>query len=190
MTIGPAGSYLTSLFKSNKALSASQIRPAVHQAATNIVGMLHVFIVVSLHVCHSLQSQYITLQSDLIYPGCLNSFDVLLLLLHHLAQHDLIWLYLSTSSQVTALLQVPLAIATLTNPKMIKDRLYSTSPSSTTMLAIASGYFVHDLVICTIQLSTWGPAYLLHALFCSLLYCYGLFSGVLHYYGKPSLSFT
>lgn len=52
------------------------------------------------------------------------------------------------------------------------------------MLAIASGYFVHDLVICTIQLATWGPAYLLHALFCSLLYCYGLFSGVLHYYGK------
>ena len=52
------------------------------------------------------------------------------------------------------------------------------------MLAVASGYFVHDLVICTLQLSTWGPAYLLHAVFCSLLYCYGLFSGFLHYYGK------
>ena len=82
------------------------------------------------------------------------------------------------------LLQVPLAIAALRNPSMIKDRLYSTSPSSTTMLAIASGYFVHDLVICTIQLSTWRPVRLLHALFCSLLYCYGLFSVFLHYYGK------
>ena len=92
--------------------------------------------------------------------------------------------YAYLARSCTALVQVPLAIATLTNPKMIKDRLYSTSSSSTTMLAIASGYFVHDLVICTIQLSTWGPAYLLHALFCSLLYCYGLFSGVLHYYGK------
>ena len=38
--------------KSNKALSTSQIQPAVHQAATNIVGMLHVFIVVSLHVMY------------------------------------------------------------------------------------------------------------------------------------------
>lgn len=83
-------------------------------------------------------------------------------------------------------LQVPLAIATLVDPKMIKDRLYSTSSTSTTMLAIASGYFVHDLVICTLQLSTWGPAYLFHALFCSLLYCYGLSSGVLHYYGKQA----
>ena len=52
------------------------------------------------------------------------------------------------------------------------------------MLAVASGYFVHDLVICAIQLQTWGPAYLFHALFCSLLYCYGFFSQVLHYYGR------
>ncbi|KAL3141733.1 hypothetical protein ABBQ32_004415 [Trebouxia sp. C0010 RCD-2024] len=127
LTRGPAGSYLESLFKSNKTLLASQIRPAVRQAATNMVGMLHVLIV------------------------------------------------------------VPLAIATLTDPRMIKDRLYNTSPTSTTMLAIASGYFVHDLVVCTKQLSTWGPAYLLHALFCSLLYCYGLLSGVLHYYGAMFL---
>ena len=65
LTIGPAGSYLTSLFKSNEALPASQIRPAVHQAATNIVGMLHVFIVVSLHISHWMQSQYATLQQSL-----------------------------------------------------------------------------------------------------------------------------
>lgn len=50
---GPAGSYLELLFKSNKALPASQVQPAVHQAATNIVGMLHVFTVVSVdeHTC-------------------------------------------------------------------------------------------------------------------------------------------
>jgi len=80
-------------------------------------------------------------------------------------------------------LQVPLAISVLLDPRMIKDRLYSTTSTSTTMLAVASGYFVHDLVVCAIQLPTWGPAYLFHALFCSLLYCYGFFSQVLHYYG-------
>lgn len=81
-------------------------------------------------------------------------------------------------------LQVPLAVSVLLDPKMIQDRLYSTSSTSNTMLAIASGYFLHDLVVCTIQLKTWGPAYLFHALFCSMLYCYGFFSQVLHYYGK------
>jgi len=79
---------------------------------------------------------------------------------------------------------VPLAISVLLDPRMIRDRLYGTTSTSTTMLAVASGYFVHDLVICAIQLQTWGPAYLFHALFCSLLYCYGFFSQVLHYYGK------
>ncbi len=44
--MGFAGKYLESLFRSNKSLPESQIRPAVHQAATNLVGMLHVFIVV------------------------------------------------------------------------------------------------------------------------------------------------
>lgn len=127
LTVGPAGRYLEAIFKGNKSLPASQVRPAVHQAATNLVGLLHVLVV------------------------------------------------------------VPLAISVLLDPSMIKDRLYGTTPTSTTMLAVASGYFVHDLVICAIQLHTWGPAYLFHALFCSLLYCYGFFSQVLHYYGAMFL---
>lgn len=127
LMMGFAGKFLDSIFRSNKALPASQVRPAVKQAATNLVGMLHVFIV------------------------------------------------------------VPLAISVLLDPTMIKDRLYSTTPKSTTMLAVASGYFVHDLVVCALQLQTWGPAYLFHALFCSLLYCYGFFSQVLHYYGAMFL---
>ena len=46
--MGFAGKFLDSIFRSNKALPASQVRPAVKQAATNLVGMLHVFIVVGL----------------------------------------------------------------------------------------------------------------------------------------------
>ncbi|KAL0048290.1 hypothetical protein WJX82_000224 [Trebouxia sp. C0006] len=83
LTVGPAGRYLEATFKANKGLPASQVRPAVHQAATNLVGLLHVLIV------------------------------------------------------------VPLAISVLLDPKMIKDRL--------------------------------------------LLYCYGFFSQVLHYYGAMFL---
>ncbi len=46
LTVGPAGRYLEATFKANKDLPASQVRPAVHQAATNLVGLLHVLIVV------------------------------------------------------------------------------------------------------------------------------------------------
>ena len=46
LTMGPAGRYLEATFKANKDLPAGQVRPAVHQAATNLVGLLHVFIVV------------------------------------------------------------------------------------------------------------------------------------------------
>ena len=46
LTMGPAGRYLEAAFKANKELPASQVRPAVHQAATNLVGLLHVLIVV------------------------------------------------------------------------------------------------------------------------------------------------
>lgn len=46
LTVGPAGRYLEATFKANKGLPASQVRPAVHQAATNLVGLLHVLIVV------------------------------------------------------------------------------------------------------------------------------------------------
>ena len=46
LTVGPAGRYLEAIFKANKSLPASQVRPAVHQAATNLVGLLHVLIVV------------------------------------------------------------------------------------------------------------------------------------------------
>ena len=56
LTVGPAGRYLEAIFKANKSLPASQVRPAVHQAATNLVGLLHVLIVVghlaSAHPAH------------------------------------------------------------------------------------------------------------------------------------------
>ena len=51
LTMGTAGSNLESLFRSNKELPADKVRPAVHQAATNLVGMLHVLIVVRFLLC-------------------------------------------------------------------------------------------------------------------------------------------
>ncbi len=181
LTMGPAGRYLEATFKANKDLPARQIRPAVHQAATNLVGLLHVLIVVG-HLPSACSAHKhgtpVTYDSSLTLSGS----SSLLTCMHrerwwatpkHMS--DQLW---------WRPLQVPLAVSVLLDPRMIKDRLYGTTPTSTTMLAVASGYFVHDLVICAIQLQTWGPAYLFHALFCSLLYCYGFFSQVLHYYGK------
>ena len=202
LTLGPAGKYLESLFRSNKSLPANQVRPAVLQAATNLVGMLHVFIVVSLQrfhscICFKLQTSlskcscsyavFLPTEANMFCPdGCVTSQAAYLLIFHRITFAILTGSKFGYLLGNAAMLQVPLAIATLEDPRMIKGRLYSTSSTSNTMLAIASGYFVHDLVICTLQLSTWGPAYLLHALFCSLLYCYGLFSGVLHFYGRPA----
>jgi len=72
LTMGPAGRYLEATFKANKHLPASQVRPAVHQAATNLVGLLHVLIVVGhlASACSALSSGTpITYGSSLTLPG-------------------------------------------------------------------------------------------------------------------------
>ena len=179
--MGPAGRCLEATFKANKGLPASQVRPAVHQAATNLVGLLHVLIVVG-HLPSACSAHKYGTPVTYDSSPTLSGPSILLTCMHR-ERWWATFKHLPDQSWWRPL-QVPLAVSVLLDPRMIKDRLYGTTPTSTTMLAVASGYFVHDLVICAIQLQTWGPAYLFHALFCSLLYCYGFFSQVLHYYGK------
>lgn len=79
LTWGFAGRYLESVFRSNKALPANQVRPAVHQAATNLVGMLHVFIVVGFWLQYNVLILVYTSKSHLatLLKLAVNAFAVL-----------------------------------------------------------------------------------------------------------------
>jgi TLC domain len=86
--------------------------------------------------------------------------------------------------------QVPLAVYVMTRPEMIRDRLHASTPASTAMIAYSAGYFMHDLFTCLRWYSEWGFPFLMHGLFCTILYTYGLCTGDLHYYGRPLMMQT
>ncbi|PNH01206.1 putative TLC domain-containing protein C17A2.02c, partial [Tetrabaena socialis] len=67
------------------------------------------------------------------------------------------------------------------------DRMYATTPLSYAVCYISAGYFLHDLVMCTIRFSLEGPLYLTHALVCHMAYTFGAATGFLHYHGAAFL---
>jgi hypothetical protein len=78
---------------------------------------------------------------------------------------------------------VPLAIYVMQQPETLRDRLHASTPASTVMIAFSAGYFMHDLFTCVRWFDEWGWPFLMHGLFCTILYTYGLITGHLHFYG-------
>ena len=78
--------------------------------------------------------------------------------------------------------QVPLAIYVMLSPELANNRIYSTSSCSFWLTTTSAGYFLYDLYVCVFRFE--GAAYLMHGLFCFVLYTYTAMSGFLHYYGE------
>lgn len=83
-------------------------------------------------------------------------------------------------------MQIPLAIYVMLSPDMAANKIYSTTGYSFWMTTTSAGYFLYDVIICTLRFE--GGAYLMHGAFCFVLYTYTALSGFLHYYGsRPAL---
>jgi len=77
---------------------------------------------------------------------------------------------------------IPLGLWIVLDPALRDDPLYGTSPAGEALVTLSAGYFVHDLLVVCLCLEEAGLGFLLHAFFCSALYCYGVFYQQLHYF--------
>lgn len=79
-------------------------------------------------------------------------------------------------------MQVPLALYVLWDKAIIQDKINNVTESSSIMLVISGGYFLHDLIVCIV--SHEGAAYVVHASVCLSAFLYSFLNDHLHYYGK------
>ena len=80
--------------------------------------------------------------------------------------------------------QLPLATMTVMDSSLQHDRIYGSSAASTLMVTVSAGYFMHDLIVCSLRLHIEGPTYLLHASCAFAVFSYGVYSGAMQYYGE------
>lgn len=84
-------------------------------------------------------------------------------------------------------LQTPLAFMVLANPAFQKNGIYEVDNISSWVTLISAGFFLYDVVMCTLRYKLEGPFYLLHACCCFWVYAYAYHVGYLHYYGAAFL---
>lgn len=88
---------------------------------------------------------------------------------------------------VFLLMMFPLAFEVLRDPQLAQDPLYAVNSTSTTCIVLAAGYFLYDLLICTLRYDENGPAFLLHGALCCAAYAYPILKGFLHRVGAQFL---
>lgn len=65
--------------------------------------------------------------------------------------------------------------------------MYANSKLGISLVLLSAGYFLHDLIIVSINFSEAGFGFILHGFFCCSLYCYGVFSLQLQYFGEKKI---
>lgn len=83
-------------------------------------------------------------------------------------------------------LQIPLAMAILTNTKYYSNRAVAHDTFSSTVMAISAGYFLYDSIECIVNYASEGPAFVVHGVACGSVYITLLHTGVLHWFGECS----
>lgn len=81
------------------------------------------------------------------------------------------------------LVAVTLALYCLQQQELALERMKAHTLWSTRMVTFTCGYFMHDLLTCLMDFSSWGGGYLLHALSCFTVFFLGSNQGTLHFYG-------
>jgi hypothetical protein len=62
------------------------------------------------------------------------------------------------------------------------DKLYAVSELSNFIAIVCGGYFIWDLAVCVLYVKVTGWAFLLHAIYCSIVYVSILFKRHFHYF--------
>jgi hypothetical protein len=91
-------------------------------------------------------------------------------------------------SMAHACIVLPLSVyAVYFEGELPKDVIFKTSYWSNMVCAISGGYFVWDLLICLKHLSVIGYGFLLHAVYCGIVFLGVQFPPMLHYFALTYL---
>lgn len=106
----------------------------------------------------------------------------------HLPRNSQIDWSTRVASMVHACIVLPLSIYGLYfEGELPKDVIFKTSYVSSLVTAISGGYFVWDLLICIKHLSIIGYGFLLHAVYCGVVFLGVQFPPMLHYFALTYL---
>jgi hypothetical protein len=67
-------------------------------------------------------------------------------------------------------LQVPLALSILLDPRFARDALFFSTPFSRLVMLVSAGYFLYDTLECLWRFDHEGPEFLLHGVMCFVTY--------------------
>lgn len=90
-------------------------------------------------------------------------------------------------SAVHLLVQIPVGILVLLDPRLAADPVLGVSETSMAMVVISSGYFSYELATVVLRYEDEGAQFLVHALCCLFVYGYAVFFGTLHWFGAAFL---
>lgn len=85
------------------------------------------------------------------------------------------------------ILQIPLAVAILADPLFYRDTIWGRTEFSTLVMAISAGYFLYDSLECAFRIQHEGWDFLLHGVFCFLVFSNLTYTGYMHFYGAGFL---
>lgn len=85
--------------------------------------------------------------------------------------------------------QVPLGLMILTNPAFYsgKNRVLASDDFSTMVMAISAGYFAYDSIECIVRFEHEGPEFLLHGVFCFIVFTSLAHIRLMHWFGAGFL---
>lgn len=85
-------------------------------------------------------------------------------------------------SIIHCMIQIPLGLYALKQTELDLDRFHGSSAAGYACFAIASGYFLVDVILMLFR-QYEGPLLMMHGVFCFALYSYGMSTGLMQYYG-------
>jgi hypothetical protein len=86
--------------------------------------------------------------------------------------------------------QIPLGLFILLDPYYNRNAIWARDDFSTLVMAISAGYFLYDTLECMYRIQHEGWDFLLHGVFCLMVYGFLTHTGYLHFYGEHGLCFN
>eukprot|EP00878_Enallax_costatus_P018026 GHUV01018954.1.p1 GENE.GHUV01018954.1~~GHUV01018954.1.p1 ORF type:complete len:212 (+),score=22.03 GHUV01018954.1:531-1166(+) len=85
------------------------------------------------------------------------------------------------------IIQIPLAIFILLDPYYNKNAIWAKDDFSTLVMAVSAGYFLYDTLECIVRIKHEGVDFLLHGIFCFVVFTNLAHTGYFHFYGAGFL---
>ena len=126
----------TRWFSESKKAEANRVKRDVAQAVVKVIGSVHLCVQVTfcaLNLMPHCESFTRPNKLSFVHTRCVYSSNTW----HHRS---------AFFNRMLGSLQIPLAISVMADPSFQSNRLYATSLSSTGLLTISAGYFLHDVI--------------------------------------------